>query len=191
LEVKAIVNKYNLWYIIDSQRKTNFDVKGFNMKLSDLIEQFIREMFIEDEVVLQRNELAAYFRCSPSQINYVLTTRFSPESGYLIKSSRGGGGSIRIRRLHAESCDYMQYLMQHHLSEPMTQQDVKFLCLELEDRGIMNAQDRELILSATSNQALVAPVSTTIKNSLRTEITRNMLLTILARRGKENEENEM
>ncbi|HHT14864.1 MAG: CtsR family transcriptional regulator [Christensenellales bacterium] len=160
------------------------------MKLSDIIEQFIRDMFFEDEVELQRNELASYFRCSPSQINYVLTTRFSPESGYLINSNRGGGGSIRIKRLHSQSCDYMQYLMQNYLSEPMSQRDVKVLCAELEDRELVSKSDSELIISATSNQALSVPIATAMKNSLRTEILRNMLLTILARREKENE-NEM
>ena len=51
----------------------------------------------ENEIELKRNELAEYFNCAPSQINYVLATRFTPDHGYLIQSRRGGGGGyIRI-----------------------------------------------------------------------------------------------
>ena len=70
------------------------------MRISDTIEQFIKEMLGEDspEVELKRNELAEYFGCAPSQINYVLATRFSPSQGYLTESHRGGGGYILITR---------------------------------------------------------------------------------------------
>ena len=70
------------------------------MRLSDSIEQFIKDLLNEEatEVELKRNELAEYFGCAPSQINYVLATRFSPDHGYLTESRRGGGGYIRIVR---------------------------------------------------------------------------------------------
>ena len=71
------------------------------MRLSDSIEQFIKDLLKEEstEVELKRNELAEYFGCAPSQINYVLATRFSPDHGYLTESRRGGGGYIRIVRV--------------------------------------------------------------------------------------------
>ena len=64
------------------------------MRLSDTIESFIKELLSQDEteVELKRNELAEYFGCAPSQINYVLATRFTPDHGYVIESRRGGGG---------------------------------------------------------------------------------------------------
>ena len=65
--------------------------------LSDFIEKYIKELLEEAE--LQRRELAEAFRCVPSQINYVLQTRFTPEKGYIVESRRGGGGYIRIVRL--------------------------------------------------------------------------------------------
>ena len=79
------------------------------MRLSDAIEEFIKELWMPDEpeVELKRNELAEYFRCAPSQINYVLSTRFTPDHGYAIESRRGGGGFIRIIRVQRgrrESC---------------------------------------------------------------------------------------
>ena len=71
------------------------------MRLSDTIEQFIKTMLVEEtqEIELKRNELAEYFNCAPSQINYVLSTRFTPDHGYIIESRRGGGGCIRIFRM--------------------------------------------------------------------------------------------
>lgn len=72
-------------------------------KMSDLIEMFIKELLEDnssDMIEIQRNELASYFKCAPSQINYVLTTRFSMDKGYLIESQRGGGGSIKIVHRH-------------------------------------------------------------------------------------------
>ena len=71
------------------------------MRISDIIEQFIKEMLEQsehDEVEFQRNELAHKFNCVPSQINYVISTRFKPTQGYYVESKRGGGGSIIIKK---------------------------------------------------------------------------------------------
>jgi transcriptional regulator CtsR len=71
-------------------------------RLSDAIEEFIKRMMdngSERELQIQRNELADYFSCAPSQINYVLTTRFTVDRGYYIESKRGGGGCIIIRHV--------------------------------------------------------------------------------------------
>ena len=69
-------------------------------QLSDAIEQFIKELMDQEaQIELRRNELAHHFGCAPSQINYVLATRFTPDHGYIIESRRGGGGYIRIFRM--------------------------------------------------------------------------------------------
>lgn len=72
------------------------------MNLVDLIELHIKAM-LEDsrdnKILLRRNELAQSFGCAPSQINYVIQTRFSVERGYAIESQRGGGGFIRVIQL--------------------------------------------------------------------------------------------
>src|SRR5690606_12275077 len=70
--------------------------------ISDLIEQYLKQMLqdsSEGTVEIQRNELADRFSCVPSQINYVISTRFTLEKGYLVESKRGGGGYIRIQRI--------------------------------------------------------------------------------------------
>ena len=73
-------------------------------RLSDVIEEFIKSLLKESEgqLELQRNELADFFECAPSQINYVLATRFTLNHGYYIESRRGGGGYIRIVRLDVD-----------------------------------------------------------------------------------------
>lgn len=83
------------------------------MRLSDSIETFIKELLNDDqpEVELKRNELAEYFNCAPSQINYVLATRFSLASGYVIESRRGGGGCIRIVRVVQDRGQRLMYLI--------------------------------------------------------------------------------
>ena len=73
-------------------------------QLSDTIEHFIKELMNEDrQIEVKRNELAQHFGCAPSQINYVLATRFSVDHGYLIESRRGGGGFVRIVRMQASA----------------------------------------------------------------------------------------
>ena len=74
------------------------------MGISDLIASFIRDSLEDADGVLelQRNDLAERFHCVPSQINYVMSTRFSPEHGYIVESRRGGGGYIRITRVQVD-----------------------------------------------------------------------------------------
>ena len=79
--------------------------------LADAIERYIRELFrqtAQDFVEIRRAELASRFSCVPSQISYVLETRFTPERGYVVETRRGGGGYIRILRLHSASGDRSQ-----------------------------------------------------------------------------------
>ena len=81
--------------------------------LSNRIESFIKELMTDDEPIasIQRNELADYFKCAPSQINYVLTTRFSPERGYIVESRRGGGGYVKIIRVSRDRSEKIRQLI--------------------------------------------------------------------------------
>ena len=71
------------------------------MGISDMIEEFIKDLFDEqnEAIEIQRNELAEQFICVPSQINYVISTRFKPQQGYYVESKRGGGGHITIKKV--------------------------------------------------------------------------------------------
>ena len=77
------------------------------MRISDMIEDFIKDLFDdEDSIEIQRNDLAEKFNCVPSQINYVISTRFKPTQGYYVESRRGGGGHITITKVNITKSNY-------------------------------------------------------------------------------------
>ena len=82
------------------------------MAISDIIENYIKELLTNDnEVIIKRNDLANYFNCVPSQINYVIATRFTNEHGFIVESRRGGGGGITIRKVMLTKNDYISSLI--------------------------------------------------------------------------------
>ena len=117
--------------------------------LTRLIEQYINELFDaedkESSVSLRRKELAESFDCVPSQINYVLRSRFTPEKGYLVESQRGEHGYIRIVRLSYDSpedrLDHIEEIVGNSISE----RDCKRLLPGLQERGLINARERLII----------------------------------------------
>ena len=83
------------------------------MRMSDMIEEFIKELFTEEEnyIEIQRNDLAEQFNCVPSQINYVIATRFKPSQGYYVESKRGGGGHIKITKVNLTKSNYFMHII--------------------------------------------------------------------------------
>ena len=97
------------------------------MRMSDLIEEFIKELFEDNqEVEIQRNELAEHFNCVPSQINYVISTRFKPSQGYYVESKRGGGGHIKIKKAVNTKSDYLMYIIKN-IGREITSNEVDIL----------------------------------------------------------------
>ena len=91
--------------------------------LSDIIEEFIKDLFGgKDKIEIQRNELADHFNCVPSQINYVLETRFKPSQGYYVESKRGGGGHITITRIDILDDEYFGALIEN-IGDSISQKD--------------------------------------------------------------------
>ena len=87
-----------------------------NNNMTDILEQYIKSLFneaTEDHIIIKRSNVAQKFDCVPSQLNYVIKTRFTPEHGFIIESKRGGGGFIRITKitLHTNK-DYIDYLIE-------------------------------------------------------------------------------
>ncbi len=157
------------------------------MRLSDTIERFIKEMMSQDqlEVELQRNELAEYFSCSPSQINYVLSTRFTPDHGYVIESRRGGGGFIRITRLQRKNGEYLDYLLTERIGDEIDVKSAQILSQQLAESRIITPHDASLINAALSPQAFSIPIPIRLKDALRASVLKHMLLSIAMRNGKE------
>lgn len=155
------------------------------MRISDSIEQFIKEMLGEDspEVELKRNELAEYFGCAPSQINYVLATRFSPSQGYLTESRRGGGGYIRIVRVVETGPQKLAYLVRDRIGDSLSEEEALRIIAHLRDSGMATAGEASLMTAAVSGRALAVPLSPEMKNALRARTLKAM---ILALANKEN-----
>ena len=153
------------------------------MRLSDSIESFIKTLLNEEstEVELKRNELAEYFGCAPSQINYVLATRFSPDHGYLTESRRGGGGYIRIVRVVESSSQRLMYLINERIGDSLGEEECLRLISQLKEQRIVTADEAALMAASISTRALGIPVPDTMKGALRARIMKNMLMTIAAR----------
>ena len=153
------------------------------MRLSDSIEQFIKELLNEEatEVELKRNELAEYFGCAPSQINYVLATRFSPDHGYLTESRRGGGGYIRIVRVVQAGSQRLMYLVNDRIGDSLTEEECLRLISQLKEQMIVTADEAALMASAVSTRALSVPVPDVLKDAMRAKMMKSMLMTIAAR----------
>lgn len=150
------------------------------MRLSDSIERFIKEMMEQEEteVELKRNELAEYFGCAPSQINYVLATRFSPDHGYVTESRRGGGGYIRIVRVCQQGAQELLYLINERIGNELTETEACRLLIGLRDRKQITGAEAEIMAAAVSAQALSLPIPETMKDAMRARIMKSMLLSV-------------
>ncbi|NLM03537.1 MAG: CtsR family transcriptional regulator [Clostridiales bacterium] len=149
-------------------------------RISDIIEKFLKEL-IEDSnnksIEIGRNELAKYFDCSPSQINYVLTTRFDYAQGYYIESQRGGGGYIKIERLAFDDEDGVYNILIKEIGDKISQSQANRLISSLLEREILSERESNIMKAAIDNSALVSPVN--IRDQLRASILKNMLAILL------------
>ncbi|MCG0238248.1 MAG: CtsR family transcriptional regulator [Firmicutes bacterium] len=147
--------------------------------LSDYIEEYLKSLLRERDgvVEIQRSELAERFGCAPSQINYVLATRFTPEHGYLVESRRGGGGYIRIIRLNLGREDLLQWL-QGGIGDRLSQDEAEAMIRRLQEEGFITA--REAILMAAAMRRDVLAVDLPLRDLIRANLFKAMLLALLS-----------
>ena len=144
--------------------------------LSDSIELFIKELLEQsDEVSLQRNELAQHFACAPSQINYVLSTRFTLDRGYVILSRRGGGGYIRVTRV-VTGLDNPLHEIACRIGDTLSQRDAHSIINRLYEERILGMREAKLMLAAVD--ACAMPTQE-LSDSSRARILRSMLTALL------------
>jgi transcriptional regulator CtsR len=144
-------------------------------QLSDSIEQFIKELMREDaHIELRRNELAHHFGCAPSQINYVLATRFSVDHGYIIESRRGGGGYVRIVRMTTRDEPNLLDTLLNRVGNSVNEETANAIISNLNERKMITDREAALMRSAVSRNALVLPISA--KDVLRAAVFKNMLI---------------
>lgn len=148
------------------------------MTVSDIIERFLLDtMGDEPTVNFNRNELAQYFSVAPSQINYVLATRFTLERGYIIESRRGGGGSVTLIKVAENADDVLMRYIDETLSDGIEYGKACQIIDRLISDGIYTETEGRLIKAAISDKALVAPTIT--KGRLRGSILKNILMETL------------
>lgn len=148
------------------------------MRMSDVIEEFIKELFEEDQsnfIEIQRNELAQQFNCVPSQINYVISTRFKPSQGYYVESRRGGGGNIRIKKINNTKSDYIMHII-NNIDKTITVNEIDILLSDFLTYNIITQQQAKLLKVATSDNVLKLDID--IKDEVRARIFKNMLLNL-------------
>ena len=147
------------------------------MRISDVIEDFIKDMLEDDDLaIIQRNDLAEHFNCVPSQINYVISTRFTPMQGYYVESSRGGGGCIKIRKVNITHSDYIMHII-NSIGNSITAKELEIFVKNFLDYNIINKKEAKLIKSATSDKVLTLPKET--KDEIRARIFKNMLINLV------------
>jgi transcriptional regulator of stress and heat shock response len=149
-------------------------------RLSDVIEVFIKNMLDESlnrELEIQRNELAIYFNCSPSQINYVLTTRFTTNKGYYIESRRGGGGCIIIRRIEIQSHEPIMDIIIEKIGESITYDGSASIINGLKDMGAIDEREANLMKSSVNDRTLCN--CNQDRNKIRADILKSMLMVML------------
>lgn len=149
-------------------------------RLSDMIEEFIKNMIEsnhESELQIQRNELANQFSCAPSQINYVLTTRFTTDRGYYIESRRGGGGCIIIRRIEFEQHKSLADIINEKIGISITYDGGAQIIDGLFGSGIITEREDYLMKAAINDRTLSK--LTDNKNRARADILKSMIMIIL------------
>ena len=155
------------------------------MILSQQIAAMLEEMLREGggEISLVRNELAGRIGCVPSQINYVIASRFTPERGYLVESRRGGGGFIRIRRVVVDETAFLRQLCLACRGSVELSEAQGYLG-ELVRQGLLSVREAKWILAAMSDSAL-SPVNREGRGILRGSMLQTLLLEILAEKEEE------
>lgn len=148
--------------------------------ISALIERYLKELLSRSDsgcIEIQRNELAQRFSCVPSQINYVLSTRFGIEHGYIVESRRGGGGYIRITKVPVSQELNLVKELFNFVGDAIAEQPARGIIERLRREGLLTGREAAIIKAAISRQVLLLGLPA--RDQLRANILKNILITIL------------
>ena len=148
------------------------------MRMSDLVAQHILNMLEAQDgsAEIQRNELAGSLGCVPSQINYVITSRFTPEQGYIVESRRGGGGYIRISRVKMDKGTAIMHIV-NSIGNHLDRASAEAMLKNMLQQDMMALQTAKVIAAALSDRTLrsVDPIK---RDELRASLFKNMIITL-------------
>lgn len=148
--------------------------------ISDIIERYLKNILHENPdytVEIQRNELADQFNCVPSQINYVISTRFTLEKGYLVQSKRGGGGYIRIQKVRLPTTSELQEHLFQTIGRQIDQTSAEGLICQLEEAQFLSAREANVFRAATCREVLSLQLP--LRDQLRAQLMKAMLISLL------------
>ena len=147
--------------------------------LADRIEEYLKrilEQTDEGYIILQRSVLADVFSCAPSQINYVLDTRFTVERGYLVESRRGGGGHLRIVRLVLSTDGQFEQVMRQLVGDQLTPERAFSLIERLQEEGLLSGREAAVLKTVFSRESLDKEVAN--PDVIRARLMKRILTTL-------------
>lgn len=148
--------------------------------LSDKIEYYLKNMLEKNprgKIEIQRRGLAEIFQCVPSQINYVLETRFSLQSGYIVESQRGGGGYIRIIKMSKdEDKDFLEEIY-GHLGDEIAQNQAFHLLNRLGEEGFLTPRETEILKTIMHRQ--IIGVNLPLRDMVRARLLKGVVMTLM------------
>ena len=147
------------------------------MRLSDVIADEINRMLDESDdgsAEIKRNELASHIGCVPSQINYVISSRFVPEQGYIVESRRGGGGFIKITRVHLDKSSAIMHIV-NIIGKELDDNTARVILDNCRRGGLLTDAAARLMYSAISSQVM-SNVPVGLRDALRAAAVKQMLL---------------
>ncbi len=156
--------------------------------ITDLITNHILLLLrhADGEINIQRNELAEKFSCAPSQINYVLETRFSIDKGYLVESKRGGGGYIRIFKIPVDAHSLLMEIIDVQIGRSLSQIEAEKIVQRLLDAGVIKVNQANIMYAAIQRESI--PINLPWRDIVRASILRNMVRALLHQSKKEEGE---
>lgn len=150
--------------------------------ISDLIEHYLKQLLYDSSegiVEIQRSDLAEKFSCVPSQINYVISTRFTLEKGYYVESKRGGGGYIRIQRVDLPSLEAVKRHIDQTVGEQIDQTAAEGLIYQLEEADFLTEREARMLRTIVTRDVLALKLP--LRDQIRAKILRAVLIALLAK----------
>jgi len=148
--------------------------------LCDVIETYIKQIMMDTNgyIEIQRNELASQFKCVPSQINYVISTRFTTDRGYYVESRRGGGGHVKIKRINITiPGNYLMHIVSS-MGPCISQQSAEVFINNFTDYDVISEREGFIMRAATSDK-IIGCIPMQDRDSLRAALLKNMIMSLL------------
>ncbi|MDK1733380.1 CtsR family transcriptional regulator [Dellaglioa algida] len=143
--------------------------------ISDVIEKYFKKILLDEKaIVIKRSEVAELFNCVPSQINYVINTRFTIQNGYVVESKRGGGGYIKIEKVNLFADQEFIQTLENLIGTDVSQQEGYDIIQSLYDEKTLTKKESNLILATIKKDAFLG-MDTNLENTVRAKMLINLI----------------